>query len=509
MDPAAVDDALDRLELAVYVALDGVADSARRIASASVDSPRGWWTTARARLVDTDVLSRRGELLEALASQRHIAEEARERGASAIEARANCLLASTYWRLGLFGESVGAAELAVSLLGERCPAHWPAEHYMVLALFTSYDRVGTVDFGLFEEALRRARRHGDPTLILAVLNNYAYTAAQREDELARAVVLVDEMETLGGHDPAVSSLAVIDTVAWVRLADGQVDRAQELLEAALTHGANVEPDDEATVLVHLAGVQRARGEDAAAARLLERARAAPMAAGSSEVSIEALRELAEIDAARGDFRSAYERMTQFVAERDAAERTEAERRSIALQALHGIELERDRRRHYQLLAASDDLTGLYNRRHLETEVPRLLETGSIAVVLVDIDHFKSINDRFSHGVGDQVLDGLARLLEQTSAQVPDGFAARLGGEEFLMALPAADTATAPDAAERLRHAVAQHRWPALPEDVRVTVSCGVAVSGTDGTDLSQLLATADRRLYAAKHAGRNRTVATG
>src|SRR4051794_8199413 len=189
VDPAAVDDALDRLELAVYVALDGVADSARRIASASADAQQGWWTTARARLVDTDVLSRRGELLEALASQRHIAEEARERGASAIEARANCLLASTYWRLGLFGESVGAAELAVSLLGERCPAHWPAEHYMVLALFTSYDRVGTVDFGLFEEALRRARRHGDPTLILAVLNNYAYTAAQREDELARAVVL--------------------------------------------------------------------------------------------------------------------------------------------------------------------------------------------------------------------------------------------------------------------------------------------------------------------------------
>src|SRR3954470_1599996 len=187
MAPAAE---LDRLEIQIYASLDGVdrrAGLARERAANRGDLSQ----VVRADLLRTDVLSRGGRLAEALHRQTAIAQEAMARDDRAIAARAGCYLASTYWRIGQQGESVGAAEQAVAALPGSCPAHWPAEHYMVLALFTSYDRVGDIDFGLFEEALRRARAHGDPLLVLAVLNNYAYTAGQRPDGLALATRLVD------------------------------------------------------------------------------------------------------------------------------------------------------------------------------------------------------------------------------------------------------------------------------------------------------------------------------
>jgi two-component system cell cycle response regulator len=497
---------LDRLELAVYVTLRGAAATARRIGAAVGDA---WPIAARARLLLSDVLSRGGELAEALALQREVSAEANARRTGAIEARANCLMASTYSRLGLLDDSVAAAELGVALLDDDGPAHWPAEHYMVLALFTSYDRPGTIDFGLFEEALRRARDHGDPTLVIAVLNNYAYTAVLRPQEIGRAVVLVDEMERLGGRHPSLSSVAVIDTIAWVRFTDGDAEGAQELLESALAHGARVEPDDEAAVLSQLATMHAARGDDTAAADLLERARAIALQAGTPEVAIDALRALSELDARSGDYRRAYERMAQHIDERDAAQRGEAERRATVLQAIHGTELERSRRRHYESLASRDQLTGLFNRRYLETAIPALLRAGGVAVVLVDIDHFKSVNDRFSHGGGDAVLATVGGVMERACAGPSGGFAARLGGEEFLLVLPGIDATTARATAEEVRATVAACTWPAVSGDLRCTISCGVAISGADGRDLAPLLTTADRRLYLAKRGGRDRTVTTG
>lgn len=150
-------------------------------------------------------------------------------------------------------------------------------------------------------------------------------------------------------------------------------------------------------------------------------------------------------------------------------------------------------------ASEDALTGLPNRR----EVDRLLALRPLAttLALIDVDHFKRVNDTFSHAVGDAVLRQLA-LIMRTSCR-PRDVAARLGGEEFVVLYDV--NADAESAAERLRRSVEAFDWGLVAPGLRVTVSIGLAGAAevSDGPDL---LALADRRLYAAKGAGRNRVV---
>ncbi len=160
-------------------------------------------------------------------------------------------------------------------------------------------------------------------------------------------------------------------------------------------------------------------------------------------------------------------------------------------------------------AVRDPLTGLHNRRHLDRVLAGHAEPAAhddrLAALAVDIDHFKSVNDRFGHVAGDVVLSGLARLLQAT---VRDGdTAVRLGGEEFLVLLPGADREQALRRAEQLRQEVAAAVHEVGGERIRVTVSVGVAVGPEDGTSGGALLDAADRALYAAKAAGRDRVVA--
>jgi two-component system cell cycle response regulator len=501
---ADADARLERLELAVYVSLDGVEAAALEIAARAAVLGHAF-TVDRARLLRSDVLSRGGALVEALELQRSVADAAMLRGDDVIAARAGCLLASTYYRSGLPVESQEAAESGVRLLRAGCPALWPAEHYMVLALFTSYDRAGAVDFELFEESLRRARVLGEPTLLLAVLNNYAWTVAQGAGGLVRAVALVEEMESLLASGAAHASVATLDTVAWIRLAQGDVGRAEHLLTTALRHPGRVEPDDRAAVLAHLASVRRRQGRGSEAAALLGRARAVALAGGTPEMAILALRELAELAAEAGDYRRAYRRLERFVDEQRVAERVESERRATVLQSIHGTELERDQRRYYEHLATRDALTGLYNRRHLEHALPDLLATTDVAVAMVDVDHFKRINDEHSHDTGDAVLRELAALLDTHARDMsPAGFAVRLGGEEFLVVAPAESHLGAVASLESLRARVQAHDWFAVPSAVRPTISGGLVVCRDRTSTVSGLLGQADELLYAAKRAGRNR-----
>jgi diguanylate cyclase (GGDEF)-like protein len=155
-------------------------------------------------------------------------------------------------------------------------------------------------------------------------------------------------------------------------------------------------------------------------------------------------------------------------------------------------------------ATHDALTGLSNRLQLT------LQSGSLrpddALALIDIDHFKQINDRFGHAAGDAVLVALGKLLMEFGRG--HDLAVRLGGEEFVLLLKGggSTTAQAVAVAERFRQRVAhQTAWPSLPDDLRVTVSIGVAVVG--GAPLEQVLQSADAALYQAKRAGRNCVVA--
>jgi diguanylate cyclase (GGDEF)-like protein len=130
------------------------------------------------------------------------------------------------------------------------------------------------------------------------------------------------------------------------------------------------------------------------------------------------------------------------------------------------------------------------------------------VAIVDLDHFKQINDRLSHDVGDQVLIMAAKLMETELAAVsPDGFVARLGGEEFLMVLPATPVGQAVALLDGIRRAIGGYDWHDIARGLPVTVSIGVAgIAEAEFPTQAGLLSTADKNLYAAKHRGRDRVV---
>jgi diguanylate cyclase (GGDEF)-like protein len=303
-------------------------------------------------------------------------------------------------------------------------------------------------------------------------------------------------------------LPVIDTIAWVHLAAGNVRLAEALFERALTFADQVEPDDVAAVIAHLAAVRRRQGRRPEAVALLERARALALASRTPEVAVDALRDLAALDAERGDHRRAYRRLLRYVEELRQSERVESERRASVLQSMYGIEVERDQRRYFESLATSDALTGLYNRRHVESQLPGLLRTTHVAVAMIDVDHFKRINDLHSHEVGDAVLKVLGEMFAQhVAALTAVGFAARLGGEEFLLVLPGVQRHDAETSLEELRRKVAGHDWYATAPDAPPTISAGVVCSRPDQRlASSDVLGQADRALYEAKRRGRNRVV---
>lgn len=151
------------------------------------------------------------------------------------------------------------------------------------------------------------------------------------------------------------------------------------------------------------------------------------------------------------------------------------------------------------LARTDDLTGLMNRRALEQEGARRM--GGAAAIVVDLDHFKQLNDQHGHGAGDHALRQVAELLR---ASLGDGdLAARLGGEEFLVLIEGANLAKGVERAERLRQGVAAMRLKFEQRELGITASFGVATAGGPAESWPSLLQRADSALYAAKQAGRN------
>ncbi len=163
------------------------------------------------------------------------------------------------------------------------------------------------------------------------------------------------------------------------------------------------------------------------------------------------------------------------------------------------------------LALTDELTGLYNRRyllaHLDELVARVSRDGlDAAVLLVDIDHFKQVNDTYGHAAGDDVLRELAARATNTVRSVD--LVARLGGEEFVVVMPETGPAIAIAVGERLRLAIANEPFTIRASDERlpITVSIGITSAIAGGDDRDRLLKRADDALYCAKAEGRNRIV---
>lgn len=183
-------------------------------------------------------------------------------------------------------------------------------------------------------------------------------------------------------------------------------------------------------------------------------------------------------------------------------------RALRLALLRSHEIEEQ----LEALAVTDALTGLPNRRAFNlafaSEMRRAARQRTpLAILLIDVDHFKSINDSYGHGVGDIVLTRVANQISR-SIRRPGDFAARYGGEEFAAILPSTHAEGATAIAERMRSAIeAIAPCPSQPKLEKVTVSIGVSVGPVDpASPPAQIVNRADRALYEAKGGGRNRVI---
>lgn len=171
--------------------------------------------------------------------------------------------------------------------------------------------------------------------------------------------------------------------------------------------------------------------------------------------------------------------------------------SAALQNAHYVDK-------VKKLAYLDGLTGIYNRRHFELQINSELERASryethFSVIMIDIDHFKKLNDEFGHLLGDEVLRQVSSLFQQQLRKVD--VVCRYGGEEFAIIIPQTTGSNAVNTAEKLRRKIESYLFPGVPK--RVTISAGVAEYPIHGKTRDELVAAADAALYAAKQEGRN------
>ena len=316
-----------------------------------------------------------------------------------------------------------------------------------------------------QAAMEIARAHGHR-------RNEATALANLAEELAiagqpeRALALLETWRLDPARDAAYMITHHLDTRGGICVALGRYDEAIRLFSQAL----DVAESKSAAMMFceHLAGAYEKNGDFPAALVAYKR------------------------------FHLLYCQVASEAAQRNArvaAVRMETE------QAKARAEQERLRADGLLRMSLEDPLTGLANRRRLDEE---LGDRGrSCAVALIDVDHFKRVNDSYSHQTGDEVLRALGGLL-RAGCRGAD-LAARYGGEEFAVLLRGLTADEVAEAAERIRRAVAEFDWGVIAAGLAVTVSVGVALCGETETP-AELLSLADRRLYQAKRGGRDRVI---
>ncbi len=337
------------------------------------------------------------------------------------------------------------------------------------------------------------RNHFALGVVYSTRADIRLAAGRAEDALADAERAIAFLTESGEPNPYVLG-ATVRAEVQARMALGQLDDARRSGEGALAWLGDRVPQTRSLILATLATALREAGrvEDAydALARSAELERQAFRELSELQLSLE--RATLEVGAARRESEALAARNRQL-----AAAHAELERRADRLEGLK--EQLRDQ-------AERDWLTGLHNRRYLSGELERLTQGGlaaPVSLAVLDLDRFKSINDRFGHDVGDRVLVRVARLLGEGLRG--SDIVVRSGGEEFLLLMPVTDARAASACCERIRRAIRDDVWERIAAGLTVTTSVGVA-STHDSTDFEALLKLADRRLYAAKHAGRDRIV---
>ncbi|GAA1580771.1 GGDEF domain-containing protein [Actinoplanes couchii] len=464
----------------------------------------------RAVLLQAGVLLREGQTGEGGQLALQVKVWAEENEARYVLARAHRELAVFYRHVGDFSDALTHAVQSVAFLSDDVPAHLRARHLMTLAVSLSDTGSHADGKRRGREALALSAQAGDHEMVLAMLNNMAYSAAELGDETeARALVAqMRDVQQRNGHRFTANEL---DTMAQVELMSHRYAAVEELLTPVLADlVVATEGDAVAECRLTLARARRLDRRYAAAQDALDAARATCAERQLGAIGARVRQEQAALYADTGRYAEAYEEHRSFHADMTALQSVQRDARARALQAVFEANEARRASEHFREMAHRDALTGLHNRRYVNERLPALMvesaERGRpLSVAIVDLDHFKRINDTLSHATGDTVLQHVAELLEEAAPGA--AIAARMGGEEFLLAFPGVDAEEAAMRCERLRLRIRAHGWEPVTGTLQVTTSIGVTTVEPGETSLSALLSTADRNLYAAKRSGRDRVVA--
>jgi two-component system cell cycle response regulator len=468
----------------------------------------------RARLVQADMLQRIGQMTPAVRMVTDVNRWAMIHGPTALLARSHLVLSTIFESVGDPASCLDHALRAVELLDDTTDERTRGNFLLGLADALTVARSFDAARHRYQEAESVFVAIGDVERQLGALNNLAYAQVEA-GEVRAAWGTSQRMRRLAMSSGIGLNPAFLDTLARAHLGLGELDLARHaLLEGlqALDECGDVQAVTPAELLLALAEVQHRCGDLEAARQTLDQCRQVCLERNLTRIAVEVLRVRAELHAAAGEFQQAYALFTLFHGE---SVRLTSERREAAAQtrqALLETAQARMEARRFWKQARTDPLTGLHNRRFVDEKLPALLRDvasgAALVVAIMDADRFKSINDTYSHEVGDRVIKKLADLLTTTVSSgaksgAHRGFVARLGGEEFLIVLQGLGMRRAMSVLRALRARIQRHHWAELAENLAVTVSIGAAAATADDT-ASVVLARADRHLYAAKAAGRNR-----
>jgi two-component system cell cycle response regulator len=461
----------------------------------------------RAQLIQADVLGRIGKHTASGQLIREINEWAVEHDHRHLMARSHRLLSMFFDAIGDVPSAWQHALRSVELLDDSMSDELHAEHLFGLGM--ALQRTGSFAEARsrYQTALRLAEGAGDVPLRLKVLNNLAWLEDDAGDG-PRSLEIANRMLAFAAEHDAELDAACLDTIAHSQLMLGRYAEAERTLKPILDdlHLDARESEGLAEALRTAAEAQRLQGHVERAQATLDRCLRLCEDRGFGLNRLEAMEEQAKLYASQGQFERAYRQHIAFH-QADVALRSAArEANSRTLQAVFETQEARYEGERFRELALRDALTGLRNRRYIDNELPaRLVDAindgAPLAVGLLDLDHFKEINDSYSHAIGDQVLCKVAELLNEAAAQT--GLAARMGGEEFLLVF---EDANAADRFERLRQRIENYGWGRIAPNLTVTISIGATKLRQGRLTQSALLGQADRYLYAAKSSGRNRVV---
>lgn len=426
--------------------------------------------------------------------------------------------------LGNLAAKCGDLDSAVTHLQTARQIMMAIGHREAVALVTNNVGLALRDNRQFDEALRffgealdglSERRHG--ILHATILGNAGLAQLEAGLLPEAKVTMLDALQRMEELEAPRGIGTANHNLGRLMLVSGELGLAEtHLLRAKAHREASQERLDLADTMLQLVHLHRAKGDarkaEATLAELLdahEGCQVGRIRAAALEARYLLLRDAGRFEEALDAHVAFHEASRAHVDDRANA------RQQLLLARFRHAELDQDRLRErersaaFEKLSLTDSLTGLPNRRFVETrlagEIRRFgLRNEPICVALVDIDHFKRINDTFSHGVGDQTLQAIASLLRADVR--PFDMAARLGGEEFLLAFPGNSLEQGIAACERLRRRFEEHDWSDVHPSLRVTASFGL-VQASEGASMERLIQLADAALYRAKHNGRNRVEA--